>query len=199
MNMTSSDTQDTPDLRELDLLAHIHQGSRLEQGHSQRSLAAALGLSLGMTNVILKRMVTRGFVLVRRTEGHRSQYLLTPRGMEQLGKRSYRYLRRTVGHVVRYKELIRQELRNHRKEGGRRVVLVGTSDLEFILEWCACKEGLLLERCPTASEPEEPGPSESDTLLLWSEKAPNPRGKTLTDLLEPPALPRSANGQNETI
>ncbi|WP_018526604.1 winged helix-turn-helix transcriptional regulator [Alkalispirochaeta alkalica] len=197
MNISATETQDTPDLRELDLLAHIHQGSRLDQGHSQRTLASALGLSLGMTNVILKRLVARGFVLVRRTGGHRAQYLLTPRGMEQLGKRSYRYLRRTVGHVVRYKELIRQELRRHRQAGGHRVVLVGASDLEFILEWCASKEGLHLETRPAPEGAADPGISDADTLVLWSEKVPTPRGKTLTDLLEPPASPQAATRQNE--
>ena len=52
-----------------------------------------------------------------------------------------------MGHVVRYREELQRTLRRTAAPppGGRGatgVVLVGESDLEFLVEWCAEKEGL---------------------------------------------------------
>lgn len=136
------DAPDPQDLRELDLLAHVHQAHQERTRTTQRNLSRALGLSLGMTNAILKRLVNKGFLMVRRINSANVHYLVTPAGVDQLSHRSYLYLRRTVGHVVRYKERLRHAMHRFRAAGVKEIVLVGESDLEFLLEWCAQKEGL---------------------------------------------------------
>lgn len=129
--------------RDLDVLAHLHesQGSDVERV-SQRSIAKALGMSVGLTNAILRRLVEKGFVMVRRVNHNNAHYLVTPQGLQQIGKRSYLYLRRTIGHVVRYKERLREFCHQQAAAGIREIVLVGESDLAFLLEWCAEKEGI---------------------------------------------------------
>ena len=112
-------------------------------GHlSQRSIARALGMSVGLTNAILKRLTDKGFLMMRRINHNNAHYLVTPAGVEQISRRSYLYLRRTIGHVVRYKERLREFCREQKLVGVREIVLIGESDLAFILEWCAEKEGL---------------------------------------------------------
>jgi hypothetical protein len=49
---------------------------------------------------------------------------------------------RDIGHVVRYKERLREFCHQQKARGVREIVLIGESDLAFILEWCAEKEGL---------------------------------------------------------
>ncbi|MFP4377949.1 MAG: winged helix-turn-helix transcriptional regulator [Spirochaetales bacterium] len=85
---------------ELDVLSQPHQNN----GVKQRDLAQAIGLSLGMTNAILKRLAGKGFVTMRKLNARNIHYLVTPEGVDLIARRSYRYLRRTVGHVGRYKE-----------------------------------------------------------------------------------------------
>ena len=109
---------------------------------SQRSIAQALGMSVGLTNAILKRLTEKGFLMMRRINAHNVHYLVTPEGIEQISRRSYLYLRRTIGHVVRYKERLRAFCRDQKERGIEEIVLVGESDLAFLLEWCAEKEGL---------------------------------------------------------
>jgi hypothetical protein len=109
---------------------------------SQRSIAQALGMSVGLTNAILKRLTEKGFLMMRRINTHNVHYLVTPAGIDQISRRSYLYLRRTIGHVVRYKERLREFCHAQRERGVREIVLIGESDLAFILEWCAEKEGL---------------------------------------------------------
>lgn len=97
-----------------------------------------------------------------------------------------------MGHVVRYKERVREFCRRQAEAGIREIVLVGESDLEFLLEWCAEKEGM---RFRTVEEDEISG---SSPTVLWviSERAgaqeakrvqSNPdRVVRLADLIAPP-------------
>ncbi|MFA7566669.1 MAG: winged helix-turn-helix transcriptional regulator [Alkalispirochaeta sp.] len=135
--------QGQPDLRDLDVLAHLHAVEHPRV--SQRSIANALGMSLGLTNAILRRLMDKGFLLARRINHNNVHYLVTPAGIDQISRRSYLYLRRTIGHVVRYKEHLRTFCRSQHDAGIREIILVGPSDLTFILEWCADKEGLTFQ------------------------------------------------------
>lgn len=142
---------------EYDVLAHIHQHEQVKQ----RDIAGAIGLSLGMTNAILKRLAGKGFITMRRLNSRNIHYLVTPTGVDVIAKRSYRYLRRTVGHIVRYKERMRGIFREAALEppegrGVTEVVLVGRSDLDFLVEWCAAKEGLSFRRAEAAPDQETP-------------------------------------------
>ena len=128
---------------ELDVLSQIHHNNTVKQ----RDIAHAIGLSLGMTNSILKRLAAKGFIAMRKVNARNIHYLVTPDGVDLIAKRSYRYLRRTVGHVVRYKERILDILEAAALpppagRGITGVVLVGESDLEFLVQWCAQKAGL---------------------------------------------------------
>lgn len=128
---------------ELEVLSQLQRN----ESAKQRDIAQAIGLSLGMTNSILKRLVTKGFVTMRKINARNIHYLVTPAGIDLIARRSYRYLRRTVGHVVRYKERLLEifsEAAKPEPEGRavKTVVLVGESDLDFVVEWCAEKCGL---------------------------------------------------------
>ena len=61
---------------------------------------------------------------------------------------------RYIGHVVRYKERLREFCREQQHAGVREIVLIGESDLSFILEWCADKEGLGFQQVVGAPEGE---------------------------------------------
>ncbi|GAB6091102.1 winged helix-turn-helix transcriptional regulator [Spirochaeta dissipatitropha] len=108
----------------------------------QRDLAQALGMSLGMTNSILKRLAGKGLVTLRKIDGRTIQYVVTPEGTRALASRSYRYMRRTIGNVVRWKEQIDSLVRNAKLKGSHGIVLCGQSDLDFIVEHCCTRHGL---------------------------------------------------------
>ena len=59
----------------------------------QRDLARIVGLSLGMTNAILKR-------LVKKVNNRNIQYIVSPKGINEITRRSYRYFKRTIKNVV---------------------------------------------------------------------------------------------------
>jgi DNA-binding MarR family transcriptional regulator len=137
---------------------------------SQRSIAQALGMSAGPTNAILKRLTDKGFLMMRRINAHNVHYLVTPEGIEQISRRSYLYLRRTIGHVVRYKERLREFCREQQHAGVREIVLIGESDLSFILEWCAEKEELRFRHLESVEDRDAIATAHRHTLRVLSER-----------------------------
>lgn len=75
---------------EIDILETISQGRR---NVNQRDLARIIGLSLGMTDSILKRLVKKGWLKIKKVNNRNIQYIVSPKGMEKIARRSYRYFR----------------------------------------------------------------------------------------------------------
>ena len=171
-------TIDTHD-PELTVLEMLDQGenrtipeSRTTPSLSQRSIAKTLDLSLGMTNAIIKRLVAKGWVTIHKINAKNLRYSLTPEGTREVTKRTYRYLRRTMGQVGRWKEKIQDYMDSLKAQGYTKVQLVGQTDLDFILEHCAIKAGLEWEQGAVVKL-HSPNPTGPD-LVIVVETATNP-------------------------
>jgi DNA-binding MarR family transcriptional regulator len=108
----------------------------------QRDLATVIGVSLGMANSILKRLAKKGWVTVKRINSRRLAYALTPAGTDVIARRSYGYLKRTVRDAVDYKAQIDAVVRRARAAGYTAVIVVGQSELAFIVEHAAVTLGM---------------------------------------------------------
>ena len=65
------------------ILTEIEADNRL----SHRSLSRDLGIALGLTNLLIRRLVRKGWVRIIRIKPNRVRYLLTPAGMVELSSR----------------------------------------------------------------------------------------------------------------
>ena len=74
-------------------LEHIHK--RAQEVH-QRDLAQIVGLSLGMTNAILKRLAGKGWITIRTVNNRNIRYAVTSADIDQITRRSVRYFKRTI-------------------------------------------------------------------------------------------------------
>jgi DNA-binding MarR family transcriptional regulator len=122
--------------REIEILQYIHTSTNVVK---QRDLAKIIGISLGMTNVILKRLARKGWLMIRKVNNRNIQYIVSATGMEIITKRSYRYFKRTIKNVVLYREAIRSLLHDVKNKGYTGIVLVGESDISFIIEHLCSK------------------------------------------------------------
>lgn len=113
---------------------------------SQRELAQASGMSLGMTNAVLKRLVNKGWLTVRKINNRNIRYAVTPAGMEEITRRSYRYFKRTLRNVADYKNRIDALLKSIQTEGYDSIVLIGASDIDFIIEYLCAQLDLKMIR-----------------------------------------------------
>ena len=78
-------TTNTPDAeRELAVLQAISE----DEHAPQRDIARSTGMSLGMTNAVLKRLSQKGLVTVRKVKGRHMRYAVTPDGVHEIARRT---------------------------------------------------------------------------------------------------------------
>ena len=166
--------------RELDALERIHLSQRPVR---QRDLARIIGLSLGMTNAILKRLAQKGLLQVQKVNNRNIQYVVSAKGMEEITRRSYRYLKRTIRNVVYYKEALERIIGAAEARGLRRLVLIGSSDLDFIVEHLCHKHHLAYAQVSaTVVNPSLANGPDSDGVepfVLYSENSRPPSAGAL--------------------
>ena len=133
------------------ILEHINDNSSQTR---QRDLAAAADLSLGMTNAVLKKLVSKGLLVMKRVNSRNIHYALTPEGLSHLARRSRALLKRTLSNVAQYRDATERYIINLKTEGYTSINLQGDSDLDFILEWACMKNGLLYIPPATSADTE---------------------------------------------
>jgi DNA-binding MarR family transcriptional regulator len=122
------------------ILEHINDNSSQTR---QRDLAAAADLSLGMTNAVLKKLVSKGFLVMKRVNSRNIHYAITPEGLKHIARRSRELLKRTLSNVAWYRDATERYVKELKARGVTEITLQGPSDLDFILEWACMKNGLL--------------------------------------------------------
>jgi DNA-binding MarR family transcriptional regulator len=135
--------------KELEILHRIYHS---QDKVRQRDLAHVVGLSLGMTNSILKRLAKKGLIKIKKINNRNIQYVVSPAGVEEIAKRSYRYFKRTIKNIAYYKESIEALIRKISDDGYTIVVLVGDSDLDFIIEHLCMKYHIEFQRRESKGE-----------------------------------------------
>jgi len=129
----------TSDNKEIIVLENIYQSSPEIR---QRDLAEIAGLSLGMTNVILKRLALKGLLTIKRVNNRNIHYIVTPAGIDAITRKSYGYFKRTIKNVVYYRESIEKLVLDIKTQGYDGLILKGSSDLDFIVEHACRKSDL---------------------------------------------------------
>ena len=157
---------------ELKVLQHIAHADDVRQ----RALARIIGMSLGMTNAILKRLAQKGLITIRKVNNRNIMYAVSPDGFEEIARRSYRYLRRTIKNVVVYRETIESLVALIVGQGFDEIDLIEQSDLDFIVEH-ACGVAAVRYRRRRAAAP-------GTAFLLHSEQLEPPAGRRTLEELE---------------
>ncbi len=135
---------------ELFLMESLGEAQRSQTRITQRELASRTGLSLGMTNALLRRLAEKGWVKLTRLSAKSVQYALTPEGVKEAARRTARYFRRAARSADLYRGRIEHFVRKAKRDGARTLVLAGASELDFLLEFACDRHGLAFAR--TADE-----------------------------------------------
>ena len=131
-------SHDFLDEREFELVNII--GAQL--GSNQRDLSRLLDLSLGQTNMLVRRLVAKGFIRISQLNQKKVSYLLTPKGLAEKMKKSVNYTLKTIHSISAIKEQIKHEVIKLYNEGERNFVIVGKSDFALLIEMVFRKKGL---------------------------------------------------------
>jgi DNA-binding MarR family transcriptional regulator len=149
--------------KEVTILSHIAGSDQVRQ----RDLSHVIGMSLGMTNAILKRLVHKGYLTVRKVNNRNIAYAVTPAGVDAIAKRSYRYFKRTIRNIVYYREAIEAFVHDLKSRGYQGIAFAGASDLDFIVEHACEICGMRYLRDDTSIEAARAASGE--LYLLYSE------------------------------
>ena len=115
--------------RELEILTAIQEGVPL----TQRALAQRLGVALGLTNLYLKRLASKGFIKVREfpTKPYarkRLRYVLTPKGVAEKARLTYEYMGHSLRLFRRTRENLREAMAELHRGGMKRIALYGVGE-----------------------------------------------------------------------
>lgn len=116
------------------ILEAVASGQRV----TQRSLASHLGIALGLTNLLVRRLVAKGFVKVAGLGTRHVRYLMTTAGWEALGHATRLSLENTMHLYTETRERIRLSLAavsdccRPDSDGVKRIVFYGAGDVAEI-------------------------------------------------------------------
>ena len=105
--------------------------SELENdGHAtQRSLAVRIGVALGLTNSLLKRVVHKGLVKVKDVPTKRFAYYVTPKGFSEKSRLVAEYLTSSLTFFRQARDEYVELYSQAQARGHKRIVLYGIGEL----------------------------------------------------------------------
>lgn len=96
---------------------------------SQRELAKNAGFSIGLLNILLRRLISRGYVKTKSLNKRKIRYLLTSKGIRQSLKRAYQLTLNTIRSYGEIEGRISTIIRQNLEDGYSRFVLVGNGEI----------------------------------------------------------------------
>ena len=127
--------------RTLALLSEIDS----EQKITQRSISHRLGISLGLANLLLKRMVKKGYIKITTVPGARFlRYVLTRQGVAAKTRLTYEFVKYSYQFLWDARSAMLRRFRRMKSEGHQRVALVGTGELAELAYLAMREAGLEL-------------------------------------------------------
>ena len=138
-----------------------------EIGANQRRLSRLMDLSLGMTNMLIRRLIAKGFIRIEQLNKRKVQYILTPQGFAEKMRKSVNYTLKTINSIGLIKMRVQAILLDLHKDGVRDFFVIGKSDLSILIEMVA-KE-VPLKDCSFCMLDEIPQTIIKGTILICKE------------------------------
>ncbi len=155
--------KDSLNEREFELINII--GAQL--GANQRDLSKQLDISLGMTNLLVRRLVAKGYIRIRQLNKKKTEYILTPKGFSEKYLKSVHYTLKTIRSIGLIREQLNIIIRRLYHQGERIFFILGNSDLAELVEMSLRQpqwEGVKFSRVEDV-----PGHSEGITFICREE------------------------------
>ena len=107
---------------------------------TQRELSSRVGLSLGMTNLLIQRLVRKGYLKVQQLDWNKTRYLLTIKGSVEKARKSYAYALHTLKQARLVTRAIQEAVLAEYRAGLRAATIVAWPETAALIQ------GALAER-----------------------------------------------------
>jgi DNA-binding MarR family transcriptional regulator len=121
------ETQADPD-RELIMLEQIERDPDV----TQASLAAQLGVAVGTVNWHIKRLISKGYVKVKRAQRRKLRYIITPEGIAFRARLTVNYIETSMRLYRNTRQRVRELLAEVKSDGFNQVRIDGEGDIADI-------------------------------------------------------------------
>ena len=118
------------DEREFELINIIGK----ELGSNQRDLSRQMDLSLGMINMLIRRLASKGFIRIEQLNKRRVRYILTPKGISEKLRQSVKYTLNTINSFGLIKDNIQKLMQQYYDKGERKFYVFSENDLLLLIE-----------------------------------------------------------------
>jgi DNA-binding MarR family transcriptional regulator len=124
--------------RQMELLEEIERDPDI----SQATLAAQLGVAVGTVNWHLKRLISKGYVKVKRAQRRKLRYIITPEGLAFRARLTVNYVEQSMRLYRRVRQRVRELLAEVREAGMNEVRIVGEGDIADICRLTCLEQGM---------------------------------------------------------
>ena len=101
---------------------------------NQRDLSRQLNLSLGLTNMLLRRLITKGYIRITQLDKKKVQYILTSKGFAEKMRKSVRYTIKTIDSIGLVKRGLASLIKFYFDKGVGKFYILGGIDLAGLIE-----------------------------------------------------------------
>jgi DNA-binding MarR family transcriptional regulator len=153
---------------ELSVLSAIREAESGGSKLTQRDLAGQAGVSLGMANILLRRLAERGWVKLTKLSSKTVRYALTSEGMSELAQRTAGYFSRASRSADLYRERIESFVLAAKRDGAGSIVLYGSSEVEIVLAYVCERHGMVFVKSSDLEKAQALA-RKSGAVLLYAE------------------------------
>jgi DNA-binding MarR family transcriptional regulator len=126
--------------RELALLERIE----INPDVTQASLATQLGVAVGTINWNLKRLISKGYVKIKRAERKKLRYIITPEGIALRARLTVDYVEQQFLLYHNTRQRVKEYLEQVRRAGYQQVSLVGEGDVADVCKLTCLEQGIAI-------------------------------------------------------
>ena len=133
------ETQADPD-RELVLLEQIERDPDI----TQASMAAQLGVAVGTVNWHIKRLISKGYVKVKRAQRRKLRYIITPEGIAFRARLTVNYIETSMRLYRKTRQHVRELLSEIKAAGFNQVSIDGEGDIADICRLTCLEQNFVI-------------------------------------------------------
>jgi DNA-binding MarR family transcriptional regulator len=124
--------------REMAILEHIEHDPDV----TQATLATQLGVAVGTVNWHLKRLISKGYVKIKRAERKKLRYIITPEGIALRTRLTVDYVEQQFKLYRNMRQRVKEQIENIRLAGYQSVKIEGEGDVADVCRLTCIEQGL---------------------------------------------------------
>ena len=102
------------------------------KNHSQRSISKELNIALGLSNALIKKFLSKGFLKLSQAPMKRYFYYITPRGLVEKAKLTTEFLTSSLDFYNKIRNQYEKEFYKIKKQKPSKIILIGISEFTEI-------------------------------------------------------------------